>query len=110
MAAFFLFVLAAAGGVVVGDLVWENTAAAEVTVLGQPVTGYPQGWLLGAAAGLGFVIALLLVASMNTTKRRRERRRQLRQLRRRRHRQVTEPDQERPSVLDHWFGHDDSRT
>jgi uncharacterized integral membrane protein len=110
MAAFFLFILAAAGGVVVGNLVWENTAAAEVTVFGQPVSGYPQGWLLGAAAGLGFLIAMLLVTSMNVTKRRRERRRQLRRLRRRRHRQLMEPDQERPSVLDHWFGHDDSRT
>ena len=46
MAAFLLFVLAAAGGVVVGNLVWENTAAAEVTVFNQPVAGYPQGWLL----------------------------------------------------------------
>jgi Lipopolysaccharide assembly protein A domain len=110
MAAFLLFVLATAGGVVVGNLVWENTAAAEVTVFGRPVTGYPQGWLLGAAAGLGFLIALLLIASLNATKRRRERRRQLRQLRRRRHPQVTEPDQERASVLDHWFGHHDSRT
>jgi hypothetical protein len=43
MAALFLFVLAVAGGVVVGDLVWENTTAAEVTVFGQPVTGYSQG-------------------------------------------------------------------
>ena len=110
MAALLLFVLATAGGVVVGNLVWENTAAAEVTVFGRPVTGYPQGWLLGAAAGLGFLIALLLIASLNATKRRRERRRQLRQLRRRRHSQVTEPDQERASVLDHWFGHHDSRT
>ena len=35
MAAFFLFVLAVAGGVVVGNLVWENTTAAEVTVSAQ---------------------------------------------------------------------------
>jgi hypothetical protein len=53
MAALFLFVLAVAGGVVVGDLMWENTRAAEVTVFGQPVTGYPQGWLLAMAATLG---------------------------------------------------------
>jgi hypothetical protein len=82
MAALFLFVLAVAGGVVVvGDLVWENTTAAEVTVFGQPVTGYHQGWLLAMAATLGFVVALLLVASVGATKGRRERRRQLRMLR-----------------------------
>jgi hypothetical protein len=56
MAALLLFVLAVAGGVVVGDLVWENTMAAEVTVFGQPVTGYSQGWLLAVAASLGFVV------------------------------------------------------
>jgi nitric oxide reductase large subunit len=82
MVAFFLFVLAVAGGVVVGNLVWENTTAAEITVFGQPVTGYSQGWLLAMAATLGFVVALLLVASVGVTKGRRERRRQLRMLRR----------------------------
>jgi hypothetical protein len=109
MAAFLLFVLAAAGGVVVGNLVWENSAAAEVTVFNQPVTGYPQGWLLAAAAALGFVVALLLVASVNVTKGRRERRRQLRLLRRR-HRQVAESEQGDSSVLDHWFGRNDTPT
>ena len=110
MAAFLLFVLAAAGGVVVGNVMWENPAAAEVTVFNQPVTGYPQGWLLAAAAALGFVVALLLVASVSVTKGRRERRRQLRRLRRRRHRQVAESEQEHSSVLDHWFGRDDTPT
>jgi hypothetical protein len=62
MAALFLFVLAVAGAVVVGDLVWENTTAAEVIVFGQPVTGYSQGWLLAMAATLGVVVAVLLVA------------------------------------------------
>jgi hypothetical protein len=109
MAAFFLFVLAVAGGVVVGNLVWENTTAAEVTVFGQPVTGYPQGWLLAMAAAFGFVVALFLVASVGATKGRRERRRQLRRLRRdRRHRQA-EPEVESTSVLDQFFGHDDPR-
>jgi hypothetical protein len=53
MAALFLFVLAVAGAVVVADLIWENPPTAEVTVFGQPVTGYPQGWLLVMAATLG---------------------------------------------------------
>jgi hypothetical protein len=82
MAAFLLFVLAVAGAVVVADLVWENPTAAEVTVFGQPVPGYPLGWLLAMAAGLGFGVAVLLLASVGATKGRRERRRQLRRLRR----------------------------
>jgi hypothetical protein len=109
MAAFFLFVLAVAGGVVVGDLVWENTTAAEVTVLGQPVTGYSQGWLLAMAAMLGFVVALLLVASVGATKGRRERRRQLRRLRRDRRHHRAEPAGGDTGVLDQWFGRDDTR-
>jgi len=110
MAAFFLFVLAVAGGVVVGDLVWENTTAAEVTVFGQPVTGYSQGWLLAMAAMLGFVVALLLVASVGATKGRRERRRQLRRLRRDRRHHRAEPAGGDTGVLDQWFGRDDTRS
>jgi hypothetical protein len=68
MAALFLFVLAVAGAVVVADLIWENPPTAEVTVFGQPVTGYPQGWLLVMAATLGFVVASLLVASVGATR------------------------------------------
>ena len=109
MAALLLFVLAVAGGVVVGDLVWENPRAAEVTVFGQPVTGYSQGWLLAMAATLGVVVAVLLVASVGATKGRRERRRKLRRLRRdvRHHR--AEPEGEYTGVLDQWFGRDDTR-
>jgi uncharacterized integral membrane protein len=81
MAAFFLL-LALLGGALVGDLVWENTDAGEVTVLDRTVTDYPQGWLLAGAAVLGFVVALLLVASVRSTKARRARRRQLRSLKR----------------------------
>jgi hypothetical protein len=109
MAAFFLFVLAVDGGVVVGNLVWENTTAAEVTVFNQPITGYPQGWLLATAAALGFVVALLVMASVGATKGRRERRRQLRMLRRDRHHHRAEPEVDHSSVLDQFFGHDDSR-
>jgi hypothetical protein len=108
MAALFLFVLAVSGAVVVTDLVWENPTAAEVTVFGQPVTGYPQGWLLAMAATLGFVVAMLLVASVGATKGRRERRRQLRGLRRERRQHRGEPEAQDTSVLNQWFGHDDA--
>ena len=81
MAAFF-FLLAILGGALVGDLIWENTATGEVTVLDRTLVSYPQGWLLAAAAGIGFVIALLLVASVSSTKARRNRRRQLRAMKR----------------------------
>ena len=77
MALFFLL-LAILGGAVVGDLIWENTDAGEVTMLDRTLVSYPQGWLLAVAAGIGFVTALLLVASMSSTKARRNRRRQLR--------------------------------
>jgi hypothetical protein len=110
MAALFLFILAIVGGVVVGDLVWENNAVAEVSVFGRPVTGYSQGWLLAVAAMLGFVVALLLVASVGATKGRRERRRQLRRLRRDRRQHRVEPEAQYTSVLDQWFGRDDTRT
>ena len=92
MALFFLL-LAMMGGALVGDLVWENTTAGEVTVLDRTVTSYPQGWLLAAAAAVGFVIALLLVASVGSTKARRRRRRELRSMKRDRQDQGFEPDQ-----------------
>jgi hypothetical protein len=91
MAAFFLL-LAILGGALVGDLVWENTANGEVTVLDRTLVSYPQGWLLAAAAAIGFVIALLLVASMSSTKARRNRRRQLRAMKRGLHDQDLELD------------------
>jgi len=81
MAAFFLL-LALVGSALVGDLIWENTATGEATVLDRTLVSYPQGWLLAAAAGIGFVIALLLVASVRSTKARRNRRRQLRAMKR----------------------------
>jgi len=82
MAALLLLILAVAGGVVVADLVWENTTADQITLFHHTVSGYPQGWLLAIAAGLGALVALLLVASLNATKGRRMRRAQLRRLRR----------------------------
>ena len=91
MAAFFLL-LALIGGALVGDLIWENTTAGDVTVLDRTVTGYSQGWLLAAAAAIGSVIALLLVASVSSTKARRRRRRQFRSMKRDRQDPGFEPD------------------
>ena len=102
MAAFFL-VLALLGGAVIGDLVWENAAAGEVTVLGRTAVSYPQGWLLSGAAALGFVVALLLVASMSSTKARRARRRQLRSLKRTPRHEGIESEEEYAKWLDESF-------
>jgi hypothetical protein len=104
MAAFLLFVLAVAGGVVVADLVWENGAAGQVTVFHHAVSGYPMGWLLAIAAGLGCVVALLLVASVNATKGRRARRRQLGRLRRGLEHQAVAPEPDHARLLDEFFG------
>jgi uncharacterized integral membrane protein len=92
MAAFFFFLLAILGGALVGDLVWENTTNGDVTVLDRTLVSYPQGWLLAAAAVVGFVIALLLVASVSSTKGRRNRRRQLRAIKRDRQDDAFEPE------------------
>jgi hypothetical protein len=104
MAAFFLFMLAVAGGVVVADLVWENPAAGQVTVFHQTVGGYPGGWLLAIAAGIGFIVALLLVASINATKGRRARRKQLRRLRHGLEDQAVAPEPDPGRLLDAFFG------
>jgi hypothetical protein len=95
--------VAAVGGVVVADLVLENPTAGQATVLTQPVSGYSQGALLAMAAALGFVVALLLVASMGSTRRRRARRRQLRTISANGHSQAA-PQGEPPGLLDEWFG------
>jgi hypothetical protein len=104
MAAFILFVLAVAGGVVVADLVWENTAVGQVTVFHQTVGGYLEGWLLATAAGLGLVVALLLIASINSTKARRARRKQLRGLRHGLEDRVVAPEPDNARLLDGFFG------
>jgi hypothetical protein len=104
MAAFLLFVLAVTGGVTVADLVWENTDAGQVTLFHHTVSGYPVGWLLATAAGLGVVVALLLVASVNSTKRRRARREQLGRLRRGRQDRVVAPEPDHARLLDEFFG------
>jgi uncharacterized integral membrane protein len=106
MAAFFLL-LAIIGAVLVGDMVWENTDAGELTVLDRTLVSYPQGWLLAGAAALGFVIALLLVASVNSTKGRRDRRRRLRSLKHQPQREGIGPDQEHTNWLDESYGRDE---
>ena len=107
MAAFVLFVLAVAGAAVVADLVWENTAAGQITVFHHTVIDYPEGWLLAIAAGLGFVVALLLVASVNSTKRRRARRTQLVRRRPGLEDQVAAPEPDHARLLDAFFGPED---
>jgi hypothetical protein len=104
MAAFILFVLALAGGVVVADLVWENPTTGQMTVFHHTIAGYPGGWLLAIAAGLGFVAALLLVASVNSTKGRRARRKHLRGLRHGLEEQVATPEPDHARLLDAFFG------
>ena len=103
MAAFFL-VLAILGGALIGDLVWENTAAGEVTLLGRTAVSYPQGWWLSGAAALGFVVALLLVASVSSTKARRARRRQFRSMKRTLQHEGIESEEEYAKWLDESFG------
>jgi hypothetical protein len=101
--AVFLFLLAVLGTVVVGDLVLENTAVGEVTVFNQAVTGHSEGILLAMAAALGFVVAMLLAASVASTAARRTRRGRLRSGTPGRHGQAPEPDH--GSLLDELFGH-----
>jgi len=103
--AVFLFLMAAIGGVVVvGDLVLENPSAGEATVFTQPISGYRQGVLLAMAAALGVVIALLLVASMTSTRTRPARRKQLRAIRAAIQRRAAAPAGEQAGLLDEWFG------
>jgi hypothetical protein len=104
MAAIVLFVVAVAGAVVAADLVWENTTVGQITVFHHTVTGYPVGWLLAMAAGLGFVVALLLVASVNSMKGRRARRKQLVRLRPGLEEHVAAPGSDHARLLDAFFG------
>ena len=110
MAAFVLFALAVAGAAVVADLIWENPTAGQITVFHHTVIDYPEGWLLAIAAGLGFVVALLLVASVNSTKRRRARRTQLARRRSGLEDQVAAPEPDHARLLDAFFGPEASPT
>jgi hypothetical protein len=99
MAVFFLL-LAIVGGLVVGDLVTENTAASQITVFGHTVSGYSQGWLLALAAALGLLVALLLAASVGSRKARRARRRELRAARRELQERIARLEDENRSLWD----------
>jgi hypothetical protein len=89
-----LLLLAIIGGIVVGDLVLENTTASDITMLHHTITGHSEGLLLATAAALGVVVGLLVVASASTTRTRRARRQQLRIARRDLTRQVAEFERE----------------
>ena len=75
--ALLLLLLAVVGGILVGDLVLENSAAGAVSVLQRPISGYSQGQLLAMVAALGFVVGLLVVGAASLRRTRRVRRRQL---------------------------------
>jgi len=70
--------LAIIGGVVVGDLVLENTTAGDITILNHTIGGFSEGLLLAMAAALGLLVGLLVVLSAGTTRTRRVRRKRLR--------------------------------
>jgi uncharacterized membrane protein YciS (DUF1049 family) len=96
--AILLFLLAIAGGVLVGDLVLENTGPGSVTVLDRSFTDYTQGQLLAAVAALGLVIGALVVASLSLRKSRRVRVRELRQAERDLTDEVAELERENRSL------------
>jgi hypothetical protein len=104
MAALFLLLLAVTGGVLNAELVVENPTADQIMLFHHTLTGCSEGWLLAIAAGLGPLVALLLVASLNATKARRVRRGQLRRLRRGLEHQVVAPEPDHARLLDEFFG------
>lgn len=101
-----LLLLAIIGGIVVGDLVVENTVTDELVVFNQTVTGQSKGVLLATAAALGLVTGLLIVASANSTRARRARRRDLRTAIRDLENQVAELEGENESLWDELARHD----
>jgi hypothetical protein len=103
-----LLLLAIIGGVVVGDLVLENTTAGDATMLHHTITGSTEGVLLAVAAALGFVIGVLVVASASTTRTRRTRRKQLRTTGRDLNRQVAELQRDNAKLRDE-LAHRDQR-
>ena len=98
--AVLLFLLAIAGGVLVGDLVLENTAAGSVIVLDRSFTGYSEGQLLAALAALGFVVGVLAVGSVSLRRSRRVRRRELRRAEQDLTAEVAELERENRSLRD----------
>ena len=98
--AVLLFLLAIAGGVLVGDLVLENTAAGSVTVLDRSFTGFSQGQLLAVVAALGFVVGVLVVGSLSLRRARRVRLRELRRAERDLTAEVAELERENSVLRD----------
>jgi uncharacterized membrane protein YciS (DUF1049 family) len=98
--AVLLFLLAIAGGALVGDLVLENTAAGSVTVLDRSFTGYSQGQLLAVVAALGFMVGVLAVGSVSLRRARRVRRRELRRAERDLTAEVAELERENSGLRD----------
>ena len=96
--AILLFLLAIAGGVLVGALTLDNTGAGSVTVLDRSFTGFSQGQLLAVVAALGFVIGLLMVGSLILRRARRVRRRELRRAERDLTEDVAELERENRSL------------
>jgi uncharacterized membrane protein YciS (DUF1049 family) len=98
--AVLLFLLAIAGGVLVGALTLENTGAASVTVLDRSFTGFNQGQLLAVVAALGFVVGVLVVGSVSLRRSRRVRRRELRRAEQDLSAEVAELEDENRSLRD----------
>jgi uncharacterized membrane protein YciS (DUF1049 family) len=98
--AILLFLLAVAGGVLVGDLVYENTAAGSVTVLDRSFTGFSEGQLLAVVAAVGFVVGVLAIGSISLRRSRRVRRRELRSAEQDLTAEVAELEQENRSLRD----------
>jgi uncharacterized membrane protein YciS (DUF1049 family) len=98
--AVLLFLLAIAGGVLVGALTLENTGAASVTVLDRSFTGYSQGQLLAVVAAVGFVVGVLVVASVTLRRSRRVHRRELRRAEQDLTAEVAELEHENRSLRD----------
>jgi uncharacterized coiled-coil protein SlyX len=77
--AVILFLLAIGVGAAIGVAVYDNNAEpASLTALQQTTDQFTLGQLLAGAAGLGFLLALLLVLAATSTRGRRARRRELR--------------------------------
>ena len=98
--AVLLFLLATAGGVLVGALALENTGAASVTLLDRSFSGFSQGQLLAVVAGLGFVVGVLAVGSLSLRRARRVRLRELRAAERDLTADVAELERENRSLRD----------
>jgi len=103
--AVLLFLLAIAGGVLVGALMLENTGAASVTVLDRSFTGFSQGQLLAVVAALGFMVGVLVVGSLSLRRARRIRRRELRRAERDLTADVAELERENRSLRDELARH-----